>query len=135
MSATSSARDVVARYLDALNRHDVDAAVGCVADDFYNEHTSAIGTSVRGRAAYAQRLPQFLAAFRELHYDVEDWIVDAGGDRVAVPYTMRGVVDGHPFTIRGMFRFRVHDGAIVHRVDYWDSKDFERQMIAEEIPS
>jgi steroid delta-isomerase-like uncharacterized protein len=130
---SSPTREVVARYLDALNCHDVDGAVACVADDFYNEHTSAIGTSVRGREAYAARLPQFLGSFRELHYDVEDWIVDA--DRVAVPYTMRGVVDGRAFRIRGMFRFRVVDGAIVHRVDYWDGNDFERQMSTEENPS
>jgi steroid delta-isomerase-like uncharacterized protein len=123
---TSSPREVVARYLDALNRHDVEGAVACVSDDFFNEHTSAIGTSVRGRDAYAARLPQFLSSFRELHYDAEDWIAD--GDRVAVPYTMSGVVDGHPFSIRGMFRFRVAGGAIAHRVDYWDGKDFERQM-------
>jgi steroid delta-isomerase-like uncharacterized protein len=127
---TLAPRDVVARYLDALNRHDVEGALACVADDFFNEHTSAIGTSVRGRAAYATRLPEFLATFRDLRYDVEDWIVD--GERVAVPYTMRGVVDGCPFAIRGMFRFRVADGAIVHRVDYWDSKDFERQTHTEE---
>lgn len=126
-------RDVVARYLDALNAHDAPAAVACVADDFFNEHTSAIGTSVRGRDAYAARLPQFLAQFDGLHYDAEDWIVD--GDRVAVPYTMSCTVDGRPIRIRGMFRFRVDDGAIVHRVDYWDSNEFERQMSIEESRS
>jgi len=124
-------RAVVERYLDALNRHDVDTVAACVAEDFFNEHTSALGHSVRGRAAYRERLPEFLAQFRELHYEAEDWIVDR--DRCAVPYTMtcRFVdreANSHPIVIRGLFRFRVEDGVIVHRVDYWDGNEFARQV-------
>jgi ketosteroid isomerase-like protein len=124
-------RAVVERYLDALNRHDPEAAADCVAADFFNEHTSALGHSVRGQAAYRERLPGFLAQFRELRYDPEDYIVD--GDRCAVPYTMSCVfvdADGssHPVVIRGMFRFRVEADAIMHRVDYWDGNEFARQV-------
>jgi steroid delta-isomerase-like uncharacterized protein len=125
-------RATVERYLEALNRHDADAVAACVDDAFFNEHTSALGHSVRGRAAYRERLEGFLAQFRDLHYEVEDWIVD--GDRAAVPYTMSctyvgdGDADHHDVTIRGMFRFRVLDDLIVHRVDYWDSNEFARQV-------
>jgi ketosteroid isomerase-like protein len=113
-----------------LNAHDPDAAAACVSDDFVNEHTSALGTTVRGRAAYRERLPEFLARFAGLHYEAEDWIVD--GDRVALPYRMTGRVAGpdgkqHDVTIRGMFRFRVEDGLVSHRVDYWDGMEFARQ--------
>lgn len=123
-------REVVARYLGALNAHDADAVCACVSEDFHNEHTAAGATSVRGRAAYRERLPQFLARFRDLHYEAEDWIVD--GDRAAVPYRMTCTYTGddgagHPVAIRGMFRFRVAGGLIVHRVDYWDSAEFARQ--------
>jgi steroid delta-isomerase-like uncharacterized protein len=125
-----SARDVVERYLAALNRHDVDAAVDCVAVDFVNEHTSALGTTVRGRDAYRARLPEFLARFDDLRYEVEDFIVDS--DRVAVPYimtcTVRDDAGAHPVRLRGMFRFRVERGVIAHRVDYWDGTEFERQL-------
>jgi steroid delta-isomerase-like uncharacterized protein len=126
-----TARAVVERYLAALNAHDATAASECVADDFFNEHTSALGTSLRGRDAYQARLPEFLSRFHDLHYEPEDWIVD--GDRVAVPYRMTcSALDGtgvaHPVTVRGMFRFRIVDGAIAHRVDYWDGIDFARQM-------
>ena len=122
-------RAVVKRYLAALNHHDADAAAECVSEDFFNEHTSAAGTSVRGRSAYRERLPQFLARFRDLHYDIEEMIVDA--DRAAVPYTMTCTVDDHPVQIRGMFRFRVADNLIAHRVDYWDGSEFDRQLRAE----
>jgi steroid delta-isomerase-like uncharacterized protein len=120
----------VERYLGALNASDAEAAADCVAEDFFNEHTSALGHSVRGRSAYRARLPEFLAQFRELRYDVEDWIID--GDRCAVPYTMSCTfVDGdgtaRPVKLRGIFRFRVRNGAIAHRVDYWDGNEFARQ--------
>lgn len=129
-----SAREVVARYLDALNAHDPDAVVACVADDFFNEHTSAAGTSVQGRTAYRERLPAFFARFSELRYEPEDWIVD--GDRVAVPYRMRCryTTDGgdvRPVELRGIFRFRVEADRIVHRVDYWDGTEFARQVQGE----
>lgn len=130
MTATATAVAAVERYLAALNAADVDAIAACVGEDFVNEHTSAIGTSVRGRDAYRKRLPDFLGRFRGLHYEAEDVIAD--GERVAVPYTMtcnwrdEGGRE-HPVTIRGIFRFRVEDGVIVHRVDYWDSGEFLRQ--------
>jgi steroid delta-isomerase-like uncharacterized protein len=120
--ATQAAVD---RYLAALNAHDPDAVAAAVTEDFVNEHTSARGTSVTGRAAYRERLPGFLAAFDGLRYEVEDHIVD--GARAAVPYTLTATVDGRPVRIRGVFRFTVRDGLIAHRVDYWDGEDFRRQ--------
>lgn len=121
----------VTRYIAALNAGDVEAAAAAVSEDFHNEHTAALGNSLRGRDAYRQRLPHFLARFTGLHYDVEDLLVD--GDRAAVAYTMtcKWLDDAgvpHPVTIRGMFRFRVVDGLIAHRVDYWDSAEFQRQV-------
>jgi len=128
----SSTRAAVERYLDALNGGDPDAVATCVTDDFFNEHTSALGHSLRGRAAYRERLPSFLAEFEDLRYQPEDVIVDA--DRAAVPYRMTctwvGGAGRHPVEIRGIFRFRVRDGRIAHRVDYWDSAEFARQTSA-----
>jgi ketosteroid isomerase-like protein len=129
MSATLAA---VERYLEALNAHDPDAIAACVTTDFVNEHTSAAGTSRFGRAAYRAALPEFLDRFLDLHYAVEDVVVE--GARAAVAYRMTCDwvgADGrrHPVTLRGMFRFVVADGLIAHRVDYWDGADFERQVL------
>ena len=131
MGERSLTAAAVERYLAALNGHDPDAIAACVTDDFHNEHTSALGTGLQGREAYRERLRGFLAEFSELRYEPEDLIVD--GDRAAVPYTMTCVWLGdapaaHPVSIRGVFRFRVEDGLIAHRVDYWDSGDFLRQV-------
>jgi ketosteroid isomerase-like protein len=126
LSTEAAATAAAARaYIDALNSGDADRIVQHVGDDFVNEHTSAVGHGLVGRAAYRERLPQFLAEMQGLHYDVEDLIVD--GDRCALPYRMTATWCGHPFAVRGVFRIRVRDGLIVHRVDYWDSLDFLRQ--------
>ncbi len=125
--------DAVTSYLDALNRGDPDSIAACVTEDFWNEHTSALGSSLRGRDAYRERLPQFLGRFRGLHYDVEDLLVD--GDRAAVRYQMscRWADDAgreFPVSIRGMFWFAVRAGLIEHRIDYWDGTEFTRQVSA-----
>ena len=125
-------RDAVLRYLAALNARDADAVAGCVSADFVNEHTAALGRTVTGRAAYRARLDGFLAEFADLHYEVEELLVD--GDRAAVAYRMsfRLVSAGKaPVRIRGVFRFRVDaDGLVAHRVDYWDSAEVHRQLAA-----
>ncbi len=116
----------VARYLAALNAHDADAIAASVTSDFVNEHTSTQGVSRIGRAAYRVALDGFLAAFENLHYDVEETLID--GDRAAVAYTMTATVGGRLIVIRGVFRFLVRDGLIAHRVDYWDGADYQRQI-------
>ncbi|HLI16611.1 MAG TPA: nuclear transport factor 2 family protein [Acidimicrobiales bacterium] len=123
-------RSVVVSYLAALNAHDPGAVCAHVAEDFFNEHVSARGTSLRGREEYRRRLPGFFESMADLHYEVED--VVAEGERVVVAYAMsaRYAVAGtrRPFRIRGVFRFTVRDGLIAHRVDYRDGVDFEEQV-------
>jgi len=119
-------REAIARYLAALNDHDPAAVAASVTNDFDNEHTSRLGESTHGRAAYVERLRAFLAEFADLSYTVEEVVVEA--DRAAVAYTMTCNWQGtHAVTIRGMFRLRVAGGLVAHRVDYWDSADFIRQ--------
>ncbi|WP_331771496.1 ester cyclase (plasmid) [Embleya sp. NBC_00888] len=134
MSDPARTREAVEAYVAALNSGDPEQITACVSEDFHNEHTSAMGRSLRGRAAYRARLPVFLAEFEGLRYAVEDLLVD--GDRAALAYTMtfrpRGSAAGEPVRIRGVFRLRVVAGLIAHRVDYWDGAEFERQIAATE---
>jgi steroid delta-isomerase-like uncharacterized protein len=129
------AAEAVRAYLDALNRGSADEIAACVTEDFVNEHTATLGQSVLGRSTYHQRLGGFLTAFSGLHYQVERLIAD-GGD-VAVAYRMTAqwcetaAATPRPFAIRGMFRFEVRDGLVCHRVDYWDSGEFRRQVQAD----
>lgn len=128
---TDDPTTVVTRFVAALNGHDPDEIAACVTEDFHNEHTSSLGHSLRGREAYRARLPIFLGGFTDLHYEIED--VVAQDDRAVVAYRMTfryDCADGvtRPVAIRGVFRFRVVDGLIAHRADYWDGVDFQRQV-------
>ena len=125
-----SPAEVVRAYLAALNAHDPDAVAALVSSDFYNEHTSTRGESVRGRDAYRARLDGFLASMTELHYEVERLAAD--GPVVVVAYTMSAgylhAESVRPFELRGTFWFEVVDGLIGHRVDYRDGVDLEQQV-------
>lgn len=125
----SPTRDTVERYLAALNAHDPDAIVACVAEDFVSEHTSSMGNSRRGRANYRRALDDFLADFTNLRYEAEQVLVD--GAYAVVPYRMRFELrsaDGKPVTVRGVFVFEVAHDRIVRRTDYWDSGEIQRQL-------
>lgn len=130
METQTHARRVAEAYLRALSAADVAAVVALVAEDFVNEHTSELGAGLVGRAAYAARLPGFLAHFAALQYEVIDAITE--GDRVAVRYRMTANCDGHPIDIPGVMLFRVVDGLIATRTDVWDSLTFLRQTGAVE---
>ncbi|MET7305111.1 nuclear transport factor 2 family protein [Embleya sp. NPDC005575] len=129
MSDPARTRRAAEAYVAALNCGDPEAIAARVSEDFYNEHTSTLGRSLRGRATYRERLPGFLAEFEGLRYAVEDLIVD--GDRAALAYTMtfrlRDSAAGEPVRIRGVFRLRMVGDLVAHRVDYWDGAEFERQ--------
>lgn len=130
MSVAETASAVTV-YLSALNAHDADAVAACVTEDFHNEHTSAIAQSSHGRAVYRQRLTGFLANFVDLAYEIEDFFVD--GERAAVFYRLTFLgqsEDGERrrVAIRGVFRFVVRDCLIAHRIDYWDTLDYQRQI-------
>jgi len=125
-----SARATVEQYLAALSAGDAEATAALVAEDFVNEHTSELGSGLQGRAAYAERLPGFLAQFSALHYEVVDLIVE--DDRVAARYRMTANFDGHPIDIPGVMLFRVAGDLVAERTDVWDSLTFLRQTGAVE---
>lgn len=70
-------------------------------------------------------MPGFLASMPGLHYEVEDVLSE--GDRVVAAYTLHTRVNDRDVHVRGVMRFRVRDGLISHRTDYWDSLVFQRQ--------
>ena len=126
MGLRGTPSEVALAYVASFATGDPDAITAYVSDDFWNEHTSALGRSCRGRDEYRRRLPAFLSEFDGLRYEVEDVVAD--GDRVVVAYTLRARWRGeHDLAIRGVFRLRVADGLVAHRADYWDGLEFQRQ--------
>lgn len=133
-SADPGERDAIAAvvtgYLAAFATGDPDRIASFVSDDFINEHSSALGSSLVGRDAYRERLPLFLARFVGLRYDIEDLVIE--GERAVAAYRMTFTYrddDGRdwPVSLPGVFRFTVSAGRIASRVDYWDGINFQNQ--------
>lgn len=120
-----AARETVEGYLHALSTADVEGVLDHVADDFFNEHTSALGSSSHGRDEYRSRLPGFLAQFAALQYEIIDLIAE--DDRVSVRYRLTANFESHPIDIPGVMLFEVRDDRIRRRTDVWDSLTFLRQ--------
>ena len=126
MSSERSTEDTVRSYLASFAGRDPDAIAAHVTDDFFNEHTAALGANGHGREEYLRRLPGFLASMPELRYDVEAVVAD--GDRAVATYALHTTIDGRDIRVRGAMAFRMVDGLIAHRTDYWDSKVFLDQL-------
>ncbi|WP_116996011.1 nuclear transport factor 2 family protein [Desertimonas flava] len=121
---------VVTGYLAAFATGDPDRIASFVSEDFINEHSSALGSSLVGRDNYRQRLPTFLARFIGLRYDIEDLVIE--GERAVAAYRMTFTYrddDGRewPVSLPGVFRFTTSGGRITSRVDYWDGINFQNQ--------
>jgi steroid delta-isomerase-like uncharacterized protein len=118
---------VCVAYLAAFATGDPELVLAHVADGFVNEHTSALGEGCVGIAEYRRRLPLFMASMPDLRYDIED--VVSTRNRVMIAYTLRARIDDTDVSVRGVMRFLVDaDGLIAHRIDYWDSQVFLRQI-------
>ncbi len=126
-SAPESPTEIALSYLGSFAGRDPDLIASHVAQDFLNEHTSALGSNSSGRGGYRERLPDFLADMVDLNYEVEHLVVD--GNTVAAFYVMTAKWQGGaPIRIRGVQRLVVDHGLIVHRTDYWDSQTFLNQI-------
>ena len=121
----AATRAVAASYLASFASGDPAAVAAHVSENFLNLHTSALASPSRGKAAYQERLADFLADFCGLAYEVSEIIVE--GDRAAAAYVMRARVDGSMIEIPGVMRLTVRRGLIERRVDYFDSLTFLRQ--------
>jgi limonene-1,2-epoxide hydrolase len=117
--------EICRAYLSSFASGDADQVTRWVTDDFINEHTAALGSGCVGQVEYAARVPDFLTSMAGLHYDIEDTVAD--GNRVAIAYVLRCVVNDRDISLRGMMRFVVEGELIRHRVDYWDSLVFKQQ--------
>ena len=122
MTTASVARS----YLESFAGGDPDSVAAHVTDDFVNEHTAALSTGCEGRDEYRRRLPDFLASFAGLRYDIEDLVTQ--DDRAAAAYTMRARYEGHDIVVRGVMRILVRDGLVAHRIDYYDALGFLKQI-------
>lgn len=128
---------VVDRMFAALQAHDVDTAVRSCSEDVVL--TAPGGVEIHGRAAYAEFVRGWLAAFPDLTWEVTATTV--GEHAVVVESTARGTHTGTLHTPDGDVPAtgatlvnrvcevdEVRDGRIVHTRLYWDTLPIMAQL-------
>ena len=120
--------EVVHRWASLVNSGDIDAAVGCLADDFAGYFTG-MAEPVRGPEGFKQMYQYFIQpSFPDQQITIDEEL--AVGDRVGVQVhwtaTHQGDFLGIPptgktITVAGTGIFRVADGKIAEE---WMQEDF-----------
>lgn len=110
--------DVVARFNDAINRHDAAAVAALLTDDTVFENTGPVpdGTRVEGKAAVAAFWEKWLVANADAKFEAEEVIV--AGDRCTVRWVYRKMRDGKPWHLRGIDVFTVRGGKVAAKLSY-----------------
>ena len=111
MSATL---EVIERFNDAFNRHDVDEVMALMTEDVVFENTSPAPDGERyvGQAAVRAFWERFFAGSPRAHFDAED--IFTAADRAVVRWRYSW---GHGH-IRGVDIFRVSDGKVAEKLSY-----------------
>ena len=105
----ASAAELTDRLLDATNRRDLEALVGCFAPDFTNETPVHPARSFTGRDQVRRNWAQIFAAVPDLRSRIIRRVVD--GDTVWTEWEMAGTRrDGSAHLMRGVGIFGAKDG-------------------------
>jgi steroid delta-isomerase-like uncharacterized protein len=121
-------------WIEGLNRGDVSVADAAFAPDCV-VHITGIADPLRGVAAFKELVGGLLAAFPDLHFTVEDQLVQ--GDRVAFRWRVTGTHSGplgaapptgKPVAIEGLIIDRVVDGKVQERWEQWDQSLMLQQL-------
>ena len=111
-------RAAVARYRDALDRQDVDAAVAAFTDDGLIDCTPPPdGERYEGAAGITALFRQLFDSGDARTFETEELIV--AGDRAVVRWRHHWVdASGRPGHVRGIDLLRVRDGKIAEKLSY-----------------
>ncbi len=118
-SVSAITLDVVNRFNDAIEQHDVVAVMALMTDDCVFENTSPMpnGERFEGQAAVGGFWARFFQESPNAHFETQDMF--AAGDRCTVCWLYRWGVDGDtPGHIRGVDVFRVRDGLVAEKLSY-----------------
>lgn len=115
MSATIP--NVVERLRRATDDHDLDAIVGCFAEDYVNETPAHPGRGFAGREQVRTNWRQILGGVPDIRADVLHSAVD--GNSIWSEWEMRGTrIDGTPHLMRGVIIFGV-DGDLISSARFY----------------
>ena len=126
-------KSIAKKYVDALNRHDVDAVVALCAPDFVNH---AAIPEAQGAEGLRRILGKLIKAFPDQRHSLDDVIAE--GNQVVCRTTMRGThsgplefvrwptpATGRSLTVKAIHVFRVENDKIV---EHWAEQDIGAMM-------
>ncbi len=106
--------DVIDRFNEAFNRHDVDAVMALMTEDvvFENTYPPPDGERHAGQAAVRGFWERFFESTPAARFDAEEMFT--AGDRAVVRWVFNWG-DGH---VRGVDVMRVRDGKVAEKLSY-----------------
>jgi steroid delta-isomerase-like uncharacterized protein len=118
LASSQSSLDVVNRFNDAINRHDVAAVAALLSDDTIFENTSPApdGARIQGKQAVTAFWEKWFTSNPDAKFEAEETIV--AGNRCTVLWIYRKTRDGKPWHLRGVDVFTVRDGKIAAKLSY-----------------
>lgn len=118
-AAAEPAGEIITRFNDACNRHDVAAIMAAMTGDcvFENTYPPPDGERFEGQAAVRGFWERLFAAAPQAAFEIEEIV--ACGDRVSARWTYRWVeADGAAGHVRGVDLFRLRGGKIAEKLSY-----------------
>ena len=105
------------RFMDAWARHDLEAAMACMAEDCrYDEFN---GSLWEGKVAVREGfLPQFLGDYGDIQFLEEDRFIDAEAGRMLVRWVCQFPWKGTVRRWRGLDILHTRDGLITEKLTY-----------------
>lgn len=107
-------------FLDAFNRHDLDAIMEFFVDDAtmdFPRGPSAWGTRATGRTKVRELLATRFSGIPDVHYGDDRHF--ACGDRGASEWTLTGTMAGKRIEVRGCDLFEFRGGKLSRKDSYW----------------
>lgn len=121
-------------WVDGLNRGDVSAADAAFAPDCV-VHITGVAAPFRGVAAWKEFVTGMLQAFPDLHFTIEDQLVQ--GDRAAFRWRATGThtgplgaapPTGKKVALDGLILDRIVGGKVQERWEQWDQSVMLQQL-------
>jgi len=116
---TATTLDIIERFNDVFNKHDVDGIMALMTDDVVFENTlpRPDGEHYEGQDSVRGFWESLFSGSPSARFETED--IFAGGDRCTVRWIYHWLDDeGKPGHVRGVDVFRVRDGKVAEKLSY-----------------
>jgi limonene-1,2-epoxide hydrolase len=125
---------LIERLADAMNQHDLDAAVALVHEDYRSEQPAHPGRAFVGRAQMRANWEAMFAGIPDFRAEILGSVQD--GATTWTEWRWSGTrTDGLPVDVRGVTLFEIRDGSIVAGRLFMEDVEFEATGIEEFVQS